>query len=864
MAETPSDLFGDLHIQLRRDMTGGNLIVDRNCTIKGNLTVEGEGGGGGGGGDTDWSKMPTATTEKVGGIVVGNGLTVVVQGGVTPGKVVGQLDLDFAVPTVLPSQAVPGQYDYTDDAHAATPKAAYSIAYWTATQLINTKITSIINGEGPQPTGGDLLPDSDAVIEYVTAQIDALELGDAAKKDIAQSIGVGQTGLVSGAQVYLYIDGLNLGNTYAGKSHMHPLSEIYWGGNATFNHGTTISANSTNSDLATGKAVYDYAAPKSHEHTLSQITDAGTAAGLDTGTGAGNIPVLDGAGKLSISMMPERVIGGEYLGEVADQAAMIAKSNATVGDFVKRTDTGTYWMLGINSDGAYATAANWFEYAGAVASVNGATGQVTQAQLGLETTLTTTSDVKFPSSKAVATYVESQLDDFTVDVDEVSIDYDGNGKLEVKDTFVIQVFDNIGGLKETSARETYLKQAATGITAWNNGTSYAIGDKVLNRGEIYRATAANQSKEPYAYSQGVTAVWEKYTIQGMIEDAGGGYEIDNITIVLNENDEMEVDEANLAADLTTNHGVASKDFVTAADKGKLNTTALMNAPAFVATNTYAVDDVVSHNGNLYKCILSYTSSYGPDAAPDGANGSTYWTNKTFTELNPKFDSNAALGGIPDWNSTNNLNGRFCKLDDKVWRRDGTVVIGQMRRPGWPRSGWEESNLMSAIFGRGKNIKPYDRTGSFTKGDIVYYENALYYVKEDFSNPGDYYNVANKMSNIFYPCYEGVFREKTGTDINYLYFGIKTYSDYNESTQVSLSTSGNNSDSYDKFGEAVLYARIDTELSGDGVTFSSSNIVWKDGTAPVIKAPGLYEIKFIRVGTNTDANRVYLGECHKWS
>ena len=598
MAETPSDLFGDLHIQLRRDMTGGNLIVDRDCTIKGNLTVEGEGGGGGGGGETDWSKMPTATTEKVGGIVVGNGLTVVVQGGVTPGKVVGQLDIDFAVPTVLPSQAVPGQYDYTDDAHAATPKAAYSIAYWTATQLINTKIKTVIDTE--EPLGNEDIPNTGAVVDYVE---EALE---------------------------------------------------------------------------------------------GSFEELGTAAGYDVGNAAGTIPVLDGAGKLSISMMPERVIGGEYLGEVADQAAMIAKSTATVGDFVKRTDTGTYWMLGINSDGAYATAANWFEYAGAVASVNGATGQVTQAQLGLETTLTTGSDVKFPSSKAVADYVAERISNLglstnyaaknhihtsanisdsisvgnnitssatgltqgkavyeyvasqisslnlantyaplthyhnasainegtlaserlpnatasakgaviigaglsvssgtvtlsaastsslggviigsglsvssgtvsiaaatssalggvkvgtgngltfnsnkieitlangtsagtvkqgngvtissgtiSAKVDGVSVILDGSGQIGVDDNYVIQVFDNIGGLKETTARESYLKQAVTGITAWNNGTSYAIGDKVLNRGEIYRATAANQSKEPYAYYVGVTAVWEKITL----------------------------------------------------------------------------------------------------------------------------------------------------------------------------------------------------------------------------------------------------------------------------------------------------------------------------------------------------------------
>ena len=131
----------------------------------------------------------------------------------------------------------------------------------------------------------------------------------------------------------------------------------------------------------------------------------GTAAGYAVGTAQGNIPVLGANGKLSIDMMPARVIGGEYLGEVNDQAAMVGKSNATVGDFVKRTDTGTYWMLGVDSADAYKTAANWFEYAGAVTSVNGAVGAVTQAQLGLETTLTAASDTAFPSSKAVAAYV---------------------------------------------------------------------------------------------------------------------------------------------------------------------------------------------------------------------------------------------------------------------------------------------------------------------------------------------------------------------------------------------------------------------------------------------------------------------------
>ncbi|MGI5904331.1 MAG: hypothetical protein ACOX6B_09245 [Thermoguttaceae bacterium] len=122
------------------------------------------------------------------------------------------------------------------------------------------------------------------------------------------------------------------------------------------------------------------------------------------GTTQGKAPALDSAGKLSIDVMPARVIGGEYLGEVTNQAGMIAKSNATVGDFVKRTDKGTYWMLGVDGTDAYKTAANWFEYAGAVASVNGQVGTVTLSA----------ADVSAIASSALVTSVSSSSTDATV------------------------------------------------------------------------------------------------------------------------------------------------------------------------------------------------------------------------------------------------------------------------------------------------------------------------------------------------------------------------------------------------------------------------------------------------------------------
>ena len=269
-----------------------------------------------------------------------------------------------------------------------------------------------------------------AAAEHTHVAASVTDLGTAAKKGFTTSVTNGSADLVTSGGVYTAISNLNLPNTYAAKTHAHTLGQIIYGGTTGYAAGTTISSDSTDGQLATAKAVYDYVvslnlgttyAAKSHTHAAGDINSGtlaaarlpnattsakggvivgaglsvsngtisvdyatcktglglGSAAYLSTGTGSGNIPVLDAAGKLPVSMMPARVIGGEYLGEVSNQAGMIAKSNATVGDFVKRTDKGTYWMLGVDGDNAYATAANWFEYAGAVASVNGKVGTVT-------------------------------------------------------------------------------------------------------------------------------------------------------------------------------------------------------------------------------------------------------------------------------------------------------------------------------------------------------------------------------------------------------------------------------------------------------------------------------------------------------
>jgi hypothetical protein len=111
----------------------------------------------------------------------------------------------------------------------------------------------------------------------------------------------------------------------------------------------------------------------SHTHTLSNVTDAGTAAGYDVGSGSGQIPVLDGSGKISSGILPALAITNRFT--VSSEAAMEALSSAETGDIAIRTDVNKTFIL----DGSYDDAANWHELltpTDSVQSVNGYTGVV--------------------------------------------------------------------------------------------------------------------------------------------------------------------------------------------------------------------------------------------------------------------------------------------------------------------------------------------------------------------------------------------------------------------------------------------------------------------------------------------------------
>lgn len=114
----------------------------------------------------------------------------------------------------------------------------------------------------------------------------------------------------------------------------------------------------------------------------------GTAATKNTGTGNGNIPILDSSGKLADSVLPKIAITNTFV--VASQTAMLALTTAQEGDVAVRTDLNKTFILKTTG---YATLANWQELltpTDSVSSVNGSTGAVTITLAGLGGVPTTT------------------------------------------------------------------------------------------------------------------------------------------------------------------------------------------------------------------------------------------------------------------------------------------------------------------------------------------------------------------------------------------------------------------------------------------------------------------------------------------
>lgn len=108
--------------------------------------------------------------------------------------------------------------------------------------------------------------------------------------------------------------------------------------------------------------------------TLSKITDAGTAAGKNTGISAGNVIVVGEDGYIDGSIIPAIAIMDIF--EISSESAMLA-TTAQQGDIAVRSDINKTFIL---KQSPASTLSNWVELktpTDTVLSVNGQTGVIT-------------------------------------------------------------------------------------------------------------------------------------------------------------------------------------------------------------------------------------------------------------------------------------------------------------------------------------------------------------------------------------------------------------------------------------------------------------------------------------------------------
>ena len=137
--------------------------------------------------------------------------------------------------------------------------------------------------------------------------------------------------------------------------------------------------------------------------TDSQLVK-GDGSGVSIGTGSGNIPVLNGSGKLADSVIPSIAITDTFV--VATQVAMLALT-AEVGDVAIRTDLNKSFIL---QTSPASVLANWQELktpTDTVNSVNGQTGAVVLG--GGDILVETGSTVTDAATIAVGDTIDSAL-----------------------------------------------------------------------------------------------------------------------------------------------------------------------------------------------------------------------------------------------------------------------------------------------------------------------------------------------------------------------------------------------------------------------------------------------------------------------
>lgn len=168
------------------------------------------------------------------------------------------------------------------------------------------------------------------------------------------------------------------------------------------------------------------------EYVLSD--DLGTAAFADTGTGSGNVPVLDTNGKLNTSVLPAIAITDVFVvASEEDQLALEAEE----GDIAIRTDESKSY---IHNGGTAGTMADWtllLVPTDTVLSVNGQTGTVVLDADDISDSTTTnkwTSTAEKTLWNTVSNKVETTMSGEASITNSAIALFDGTDGLKIKDS----------------------------------------------------------------------------------------------------------------------------------------------------------------------------------------------------------------------------------------------------------------------------------------------------------------------------------------------------------------------------------------------------------------------------------------------
>lgn len=274
----------------------------------------------------------------------------------------------------------------------------------------------------------------------------------------------------------------------------------------------------------------------------STIDGLGTAATKNTGTSAGNVPILDNAGKLDTSILPALSITEVFT--VTSQSAMTSLT-AQQGDVAVRTDVNKTFIL---SKEPAATAANWIElqFPILVTSVNGKTGIITLTGEDINATVGSVTksvqsfladlgeiDLKVQENTTTITTIETQVNNITNtqaqaegknihiedSAEEPFVDISLHGESTQNGT---PIPDNKVDIENIEGKNKFKNNYEAGYTTTNNGVTFTV-----NKDKSITANGTATDTVTFIFATNIKLKKGTYTVSGITSGSSSTY---NITI----------------------------------------------------------------------------------------------------------------------------------------------------------------------------------------------------------------------------------------------------------------------------------------------------------------------------------------------